>query len=458
MRRSRQPDLFANPVLLGAITVLVSVVGLLLAYNANNGLPFVPTYDVRAMVPDAAELTPGNEVRIGGKRVGVITDIAAQPGPGGVPAAALSLKLERTVEPLAADTAVTVRPRSTLGLKYLQLQPGHSRRTVPDGGVLPLARARPIVELDEVLNAFDRETRAALQGTVREAGDALAGRGQDLNDTVAALPRLLARLEPVARNLRSTRTDLRGFIDGASAAADAVAPVAGRLGELFDGAATTLAAVDAAGNALQRGIAEAPPTERVATRAAVTVRPVLADAAALVRDSAPGVALLPRASRHLAGAAEAGTPILQRATGLADRLGDSLRALDDLVHDPATDGSVRRLTDVVGSLAPTLRFLNPFQVRCNYLALWTRNASSAVSEGDANGTWFRFIAIGQVPEILQSAKPAPDLHVNVYPHTGQDGECEAGNEPYLPGQHIGNVPGQQAGSTELTAPPAGVGR
>ena len=32
------------------------------------------------------------------------------------------------------------------------------------------------------------------------------------------------------------------------------------------------------------------------------------------------------------------------------------------------------------------------------------------------------------------------------------------NEPYLPGQHIGNVPGQQAGSTELTAPPAGVGR
>ncbi|HEV7363116.1 MAG TPA: MCE family protein, partial [Solirubrobacteraceae bacterium] len=158
------------------------------------------------------------------------------------------------------------------------------------------------------------------------------------------------------------------------------------------------------------------------------------------------------------GAVEVGTPVLRRATGLADRLGDSLHALDDLVRDPATDGSVRRLTDVVGSLAPTLRFLNPFQVRCNYLALWTRNASSAVSEGDANGTWFRFIPIVQTPETLQSATPAPALHANVYPHTGQNGECEAGNEPYLPGQQIGNVPGQQAGSTELTGPPQGVGR
>jgi hypothetical protein len=48
--------------------------------------------------------------------------------------------------------------------------------------------------------------------------------------------------------------------------------------------------------------------------------------------------------------------------------------------------------------------------------------------------------------------------VNTYPHTGQNGECEAGNEPYLPGQRIGNVPGDQGGVTQDTAPPAGVGR
>ncbi len=51
------------------------VVAVFLSYNANNGLPFVPTYDVTVQVPDAAGLVRGNEVRIGGKRVGVIEEI-----------------------------------------------------------------------------------------------------------------------------------------------------------------------------------------------------------------------------------------------------------------------------------------------------------------------------------------------------------------------------------------------
>ena len=35
----------ANPVLIGAVTVLVTTVAVFLAYNANQGLPFVPTTD-----------------------------------------------------------------------------------------------------------------------------------------------------------------------------------------------------------------------------------------------------------------------------------------------------------------------------------------------------------------------------------------------------------------------------
>jgi hypothetical protein len=142
---------------------------------------------------------------------------------------------------------------------------------------------------------------------------------------------------------------------------------------------------------------------------------------------------------------------------LADRLDTTLAALRELATDPATSGSLRSLTQVVSSLEPTLRFVNPFQVRCNYLGLWTRNASSTVSEGDANGTWFRFIPVYQADEVLQRATPAPKLHVNPYGSTGQDGECEVGNEPYEPGQRIGRVPGNQGGSTQPTAPPPGTG-
>ena len=449
-----QTDLFGSPILIGTVAVVMALVGMLLAYNANDGLPFVPTYKVKAVVPDAAELTEGNEVRVGGKRVGVITTIEADVSRAGVPRAVLHLKLDRIVEPLSRDSKVTVRPRSTLGLKYLELQPGRGRATLAPGETLPVSRAQPIVELDEVVNAFDAQTRAGLQGVLDELGTGVAGRGRDVNRAIEAFNPLLVTLTPVAANLRAGRTDLAGLIAGLAATTGAVAPVAAQLGSLFDGAAATLAAVEAAGT-VGEILAEAPATEAVATRAARNVRPVLTDAAAIVRSLRPAVRVLPRASLRLALAVETGTPVLRRATALADRLEETLGALEALMRNPATGGSVRKLLAVVTSLEPTLRFVNPVQVQCNYLGLWTRNANSAISEGDANGTWFRFIPVVQADELIQSREPAPALHANVYPHGGEDGECEAGREPWLPGRRIGNVPGNQGAFTEATAPPAG---
>ena len=51
------------------------------------------------------------------------------------------------------------------------------------------------------------------------------------------------------------------------------------------------------------------------------------------------------------------------------------------------------LTDVVRTLNPTLQYLAPAQLQCNYVTLWFRNVSSLLSEGDKNGTWQRFIII-----------------------------------------------------------------
>ena len=68
-RRSRAA-LTASPVLVGAVTVLVTIVAVFLSYNANTGLPFVPTYDLKANLPNASQLVKGFDVRIGGARVG----------------------------------------------------------------------------------------------------------------------------------------------------------------------------------------------------------------------------------------------------------------------------------------------------------------------------------------------------------------------------------------------------
>ena len=55
-RRVGGPSLSASPVLVGAVTLLVTIVAVFLSYNANAGLPFVPTYDLRAELPNAVNL------------------------------------------------------------------------------------------------------------------------------------------------------------------------------------------------------------------------------------------------------------------------------------------------------------------------------------------------------------------------------------------------------------------
>ncbi len=73
--RSGIQGVASSPVLVGAVTVLVIIVAVFLAYNANNGLPFVSTYNLKARVPNADALVKGNEVRIGGVRVGVVKSV-----------------------------------------------------------------------------------------------------------------------------------------------------------------------------------------------------------------------------------------------------------------------------------------------------------------------------------------------------------------------------------------------
>ncbi len=70
-RAARQrPSALANPVLVGAMTVLVIMVAVFLAYNANTGLPFVPTRELKVDIANGSDLVPGNEVREGGFLIG----------------------------------------------------------------------------------------------------------------------------------------------------------------------------------------------------------------------------------------------------------------------------------------------------------------------------------------------------------------------------------------------------
>src|SRR5262249_58910590 len=115
---------------------------------ASGGRGVVPTYQVKVEVPNAAQLVVGNDVKIGGTRVGAVTAIKPKTLPGGQVIAVLGLSIDKDASPLAKDSTILVRPRNALGLKYLEITRGQSAQTWADGDTIPLAQAKTPVQLD----------------------------------------------------------------------------------------------------------------------------------------------------------------------------------------------------------------------------------------------------------------------------------------------------------------------
>jgi virulence factor Mce-like protein len=463
-RRAGAIGVSASPVLIGAITTLVVIVAVFLAYNANSGLPFVPTYDLRAELPNAANLVEGNDVRIGGDRVGVVDAIRPLRRKGGGVGAEVSMKLENRIKPLPVDSTLLVRPRSALGLKYVEIRPGSAREGFEPGATIAVAQARPEpVEIDEVFNMFDERTREGSRRTLKGFGDGLAGRGRDVNEAIVELRPLFTNLEPVAASLADRSTRLGRLFRELGDAVSIVAPVAEEQAQLFVNLDVTFAALaDVARPFLQDTISKSPPTMDTAISEFPRQRPFLRNTAAFARELRPGVRVLPVTLPDLADALEFGTPTLRRTPRFNRQLEGVFQALERFATDPLVPRGVRRLTDTVSSLKPTLAFLTPAQTTCNYVTLWFRNIGSLLSDGDQNGTAQRFIIIAAPqgpnseggPSSAPANGPSPDnhLHANNYPNTaapGQPRECEAANEPFRAGQTvIGNVPGGQGTRTD----------
>ncbi|MGI8512690.1 MAG: MlaD family protein [Solirubrobacteraceae bacterium] len=473
MKRRGANSIAANPVLIGAATTLVVVVAVFLAYNANNGLPFVPTYEVKADVPSAANLVRGNDVRLGGARVGVVEEIAPVKHADGSVSALLTMKLQTNVKPLPKSSTLIIRSKSALGLKYVEITEGP--RKLPDGraapgfasgDTIPEANATPEpVEIDQVFNTFDEPTRVASRKNLLEFGGGLAGRGTQLNFALQDFNPLLLNLTKVMRYLSDSQTDLKSLFPALERAASIVAPVAETQARLFVNLDLTFGALaEVARPFIQDSIAEAPETLDVAVESFRVQRPFLANAEGLFRELRPGVRALRIAAPTLASALEVGTPTLIRSQALNRRLIPLFRAVERFSLNPLVPVGIRDLTQTAQILNPIVAGLKPEQTVCNYLSLWFRNVSSLLSEGDANGTWQRFIIVPTPsgpnneggPSSAPANGPGRDNHLrtNPYPNVGAPGEtaeCEAANEPFAAGQTvIGNTPGNQGTNTEKT--------
>lgn len=376
----------ASNLLVGSLTTLIVVAAVFLAYNANQGLPFVPTRALHVELRNGQELLRGNEVREGGTRVGIVDQLRAGMLPSGTVGALATLKLDESAGGVPVDSTATIRTRSALGLEYLEINRGTSSRLIPDGGTIPLAQTSQQVELDQIYGIFDRKTRTAVQGNLQELGDAFAGRGADLNETIRDLPRTLGLLAPVAANLAQARTGLANLFPALERTAGTVAPVARQFARTFTAAADTFGALSEDPQALGETIDKVPGTLAVGTTSLQRQLPFLRDTAAFSKDLLPATVELRRALPDLNAALKVAIPVTKRSSGLYGNLRAALGSLLDLVTTPTTNAALRGLTGTVSTLQPQLRFLGPFVTVCNYWNIWWTFVSEHLSAPTPQGT------------------------------------------------------------------------
>jgi virulence factor Mce-like protein len=378
------------------------IVAVFLSYNANKGLPFVPTYHVSVILPNGARVSPSNEVRIGGTRVGIVDSIEPiRNQQNGRAEAKLNLKLDKSVQPLPADTRVAVRYKSSFGLKYLQLTRGNGP-PLAEGATIPASHASAATEFDNIANTFDARTRAAQRVDLQEYGDAFAARGASLNQLIQQLNPLFTNLKPVARTLTAPDTRLRDFFPALGRTAQIVVPVAEQQAELFGNMATTFGAISEDPQALKDAISSGVPTLEQGPPALRAQRPFLTDFADLNRRLLPGVIALRHALPSLNSALTVGAPVLRSTPPINAKLRRVFFQLRSLVRQPQTKTTLLRLRETFDQAAPAASFIAPYQTVCDYWNYWFTYLPEHLTQRDNTGTAQRVSIIGapsnQLPE------------------------------------------------------------
>jgi phospholipid/cholesterol/gamma-HCH transport system substrate-binding protein len=454
--RSGIQGVASSPILVGAVTILVVIVAVFLAYNANNGLPFVSTYNLKAKVPNADALVKGNEVRIGGVRVGIVKTVVPIRESNGRVAAELELSLDKSAEPLPVDSTMTIRPKSALGLKFLQVTPGNSSKGFAAGDTIPLGAYAPEpVDIDEFFDMFDEPTRKAIRQNQAGFGNALAGRGPQLNEGIGALRRLVVSGQPVLRKIVEPSSNFAGFWRALEDFSATVAPVAETQASLFVALDRTFAAFARVSRPyIQETIEKGPPTLDAVNADLPTLRPFFNDSARFFAALKPGTRALAETAPTIAAALHAGVPALNNSPVVNNQLQPTAEALVAFQDSPGVFNGLDLLIDTNEVLKPALRFIAPSQTQCNYITLAFKNLAAANSQGNPQGNWLNFMtwSAPEGPNNEGSPASAPangpnrdnHLHFNPYPQTGAPGQphgCEAGNEKYATGKTvIGNSP------------------
>ena len=145
-RKSIAPPLIKG-IIFAVVTVLATtVLGITIA---NTGVG--DTNDYSAQFTDVTALNVGDDIRIAGVRVGQVESIGVVNH--NVAQVSFSVEADHT---LPASVTATIKYRNLVGQRYIALDQGTGTidGTLPPGGLIPLSRTTPALDLTDLFNGF----------------------------------------------------------------------------------------------------------------------------------------------------------------------------------------------------------------------------------------------------------------------------------------------------------------
>jgi phospholipid/cholesterol/gamma-HCH transport system substrate-binding protein len=362
-------------------------------------------YRVVAIAPDAGQLVEGNVVKVGGVEVGKVESIELDERNR----ARLVLRIDdERFHPLHEGTKVQIRSTSLSSVagRTVSLHPGpNDARALEDGEEIATEDVGAIVELDQIVNTLDAETRAGLQDVVHGGATALSTRGPQTRAALDALSPALGETAATAREvIRDQRAFRRALVTGAGVAG-AVAGEREALERGLAGGAVTFGALADERRSLDDALARAPDVLRAANSTLADLRVALDELRPTLRAARPTTSRLRPTLTEL-------RPVLRRARPVLPDLRALLRDATLVLRDvPGTEKAAR---PAFGSAASALRAADPV---VGGLRAYTPDVVAGLLNGfggttagyyDANGHYVR-IALQGNPFTFQGGGSAPDV-------------------------------------------------
>jgi phospholipid/cholesterol/gamma-HCH transport system substrate-binding protein len=328
---------------LAAIGVVVLVVVL-----AGGG-----GYTVHADFVSASQVVKGNAVKVAGTPVGSVDDIVLTDDGK----ARITLKIDAEgYHPLRRGTRAIIRQTSLSGVanRYVDLQLGGADGAeIPDGGTLPAQNTSAAVDLDQIFDTFDPETRAGVQKSVAFLRDFQAGNEDEANAALRYFNPALSSSARLFAELNRNTPDFERFIGETARLVTDVSAQDGVLADLTRNLATTTSALTSNGEALGESVGLLPGVMRKANTTFVSLRSALDDLDPLVDDAKPVVrdSLIPLLNEVRPFARDA-RPAIRELSQTVRRPGRDNDLVELLRRQPALDRIANQVAERNGKERP----------------------------------------------------------------------------------------------------------